>query len=388
MLLLISPLWYAGRYAVTASRRASIAAIVPVVAFGIALAQAAGAPDGLEVRLAGAVVRRVGELHLPGAIVGVWRGSERPWMAALGEADVVTRRRLTPDDHVRIASITKVFVGTVVLQLADENKLTLDDPVIRYLPGVPNGAGITLRRLGNMTSGLFDYLEDDGFRKTLDVTPTKHWTPQDLLAIGLARPPYFAPGTGYHYSNTNTILLGLVIEKVTGHPLAEEIRHRVIERLGLRDTSFPAGAMIPAPYAHGYMYGTTEGLFTYPKPPAAPLRDVTGLDPSYAWAAGQMISTLGDLRRFAKAAAVGTLVSVRAQRERLTWVSTGGVTYGFAIFKVAGAVGHNGQMPGYASFMGYVPARDETVVVLVNLVATRTGAQPADDIAGVILKRL
>jgi D-alanyl-D-alanine carboxypeptidase len=288
---------------------------------------------------------------------------------------------------VRIASITKVFIGTVLLQLADEGKLALDDPVSRYVPDVPNGDHITLRRLGNMTSGLFDYVEDDGFRRTLDRSPGKRWTPRELLAISYARPPYFAPGEGYHYSNTNTILLGLVIENITGHRLADEVRSRVIDRLGLRETSFPDGAAIPAPYAHGYMYGTAEGFFS-PAPAKGPLRDVTGIDPSYAWAAGQMFSTLGDLHRFAGAAGAGTLVSARSQRERLRWVPTGGAQYGFAIMKVGDAVGHNGQMPGYTTFIGYVAGQDITFVVLVNLTATRGGQQPADEIALAMLKHL
>jgi CubicO group peptidase (beta-lactamase class C family) len=359
-----------------------------IVALGLAVAPITAAPYGLEARFAGPVAQRVRELQVPGAIVGVWRGAERPWIAAFGEADVATRRPLTPDDHVRIASITKVFVGTVVLQLADEGKLALEDPVSRYVPGVPNGDRITLRQLGNMTSGLVDYLDDDGFRRTLDLSPRKRWTPRELLAIGFARPPYFAPGAAFHYSNTNTILLGLVIETVTGHPLAQEVRARVIDRLGLRETSFPDGPAIPAPYAHGYMYGTAEAFFTIPKPPDVSPRDVTGIDPSYAWAAGQMISTLGDLGRFAKAAAIGTLISARAQAERLTWVPTGGARYGFAILRVGDAIGHNGQMPGYTSFMGCAPAQDETFVVLANLAATRAGAQPADEIAAAILRQL
>ncbi len=382
-------------------RVVAVIALIVALAFGVAPAPLAlssagppaasqppaAAPDGLEARLAGPVAERVRELDVPGAVVGVWRGADKPWIAAFGQADVAVRRAFTPNDHVRIASITKVFVGTVVLQLVDEGKLGLGDSVSRYVAGVPNGDRISLRRLGNMTSGLFDYLEDDGFRKTLDLSPRKRWTPRELLAIGFARPPYFAPGAGYHYSNTNTILLGLVVEKVTGRPLADEIRARVIDRLGLRGTSVPDGPTIPAPYAHGYMYGTAEGFFST-KPATAALRDVTGIDPSYAWAAGQIISTLGDLGRFAKAAGAGTLLSARAQAERLTWVPTGGALYGFAIFKVADAVGHNGQMPGYTSFMGYLPARDETFVVLVNLAATRTRQQPADEIAAAILKQL
>lgn len=366
---------------------AGAAALVAALVVGLAPAPIVAAPDELAARLAGPVAERVRELGVPGAVVGVWRGSDPPWIAAFGEADVKTHRPFAPADHVRIASITKVFVGTVVLQLADEGKLKLDDPVSGYIFGVPDGDHITLRELGNMTSGLFNYLEDDRFRRTLDLNPRKRWTPRELLAIGLARPPYFAPGAGYHYSNTNTILLGLVVEKITGHSLADEIRARVIDRLGLRDTSFPTGAAIPAPYAHGYMYGTAED-FSGPTPASTPLRDVTQIDPSYAWAAGQMISTLGDLRRFARAAGAGTLVSVRAQQERFTWVSTGGARYGFAILRVLDAVGHNGQMPGYTSFMGYVAGQDVTFVVLVNLSATVAGAHPADEIAVAILRLL
>ena len=125
---------------------------------------------------------------------------------------------------MRIGSITKSFTGTVVLQLVDEGWLGLDDPISRHLAGVPNGDNITIRQLLNMTSGLYNYSEDRGFNESLDADPGRVWTPEELLAIGLGRQPYFPPGTGFHYSNTNSVLLGKLVEAGDGRSIGTGIR--------------------------------------------------------------------------------------------------------------------------------------------------------------------
>lgn len=133
---------------------------------------------------------------------------------------------------MRIGSITKTFTATVVLQLVDEHKLGLDDPVSTYLPAVPNGSNITVRQLLNMTSGLFNYTEDDGFNQMWDAQPGWVWADAELLAAAFAHPPYFPPGKGFHYSNTNYELLGMIAAKLGGAPLAELMKHRIFDSSG------------------------------------------------------------------------------------------------------------------------------------------------------------
>ena len=160
--------------------------------------------------------------------------------------------------HFRIGSITKTFTGTVILQLVDEGKLRLDDPIAKYQPEVPNGANITIRQLLQMTSGLFNYTDDPAWNQALDANRQRVWSPQELVAIALAHPPYFAPGTDFHYSNTNTVLLGLIIEQITGNNVADEFARRIFTPLGMRETVMPPPTMaaIPDPHPRGYLYGT------------------------------------------------------------------------------------------------------------------------------------
>ena len=152
------------------------------------------------------------KLWVPGAVVLLQDRSEGTWKAALGTGDLASGTPMRLDDHFRIASITKTFTATVILQLVNEGKLRLDDPVAKYEPEVPNGGNVTIRELLNMTSGLYSYDEDKGFNETNDAEPGKVLDPKELLAIAFQHQPYFAPGKGYHYSNTNYILLGLSIE--------------------------------------------------------------------------------------------------------------------------------------------------------------------------------
>ena len=146
------------------------------------------------------------------------------WAATFGTRTLGGRVPVTLADHVRIGSNTKTWTGTVILQLVQEGKLRLDEPVAKYRPDVPNGQNITITHLLDMRSGLYNYSESLELNQTLDTNPTKVWAPDELLGIAYKYPPYFPPGQGYHYSNTNTVLLGLIIEKLTGNPVEQEFQ--------------------------------------------------------------------------------------------------------------------------------------------------------------------
>jgi D-alanyl-D-alanine carboxypeptidase len=186
------------------------------------------------------------ELHVSGAVVRL-RTPQGKLTAAYGTTRLGSRIRPQPYTRFRIASITKTMTSAVILQLAQEGKLRLSDPVSKYVAGVPNGDQITIALLLKMRSGLFDYTSAPEMTPFFDNEPTKVWTPQELPAISFARPPNFPPGTDYEYSNTNYALLGLIIEKLDGRPLATAMQKRLFGPLRLKDTVLPPAARTASP---------------------------------------------------------------------------------------------------------------------------------------------
>jgi len=283
------------------------------------------------------------------------------------------------EDQMRIGSVTKTLTAVTILRFVDQRRLSLDDPVSKYEPEVPNGSNITIRELLNMTSGLFDYQEDPAFVKAGSDEPDSAFDPKDLLKIALAHPPYFMPGAGFHYSNTNTVLLGLTIQMIGGQTVADAYQQQLFGPLGLRGSSMPerqSGA-IPGVHPRGYYY-SSEALYAARGTPA----DVTTWNPSWGWTAGAVISTLDDMAVWAKALGTGQLLSpgTFAQQQQFVKVPGSTAEYGLGMFKVDGYLGHNGSIPGFTSFVGYDPVHHRTVVVLTNL-ALSTGLSPADQLA-------
>ncbi len=310
-----------------------------------------------------AVKEVMSKFDIPGAVVGVWVPGEGTWIKTKGEADLKTGQAMKLGDKFRIGSITKTFTTTVILELVDEGLLSLDDTLDKFVPSVPNGSDITIRQLCNNTSGLFNYGDDENLVATIEKDPRKKWTPQELVDIAVSRGPYSAPGEELRYSNTNFILLGMIIEEVTGNKLRDEIRKRITEPLGLKNTSLPDSPKMTGEYSHGYGY-MAEG--------DEELEDFTTyLDPSLVWAAGAMISNLDDLKIWARALADGELLDKKTQKERLTWVDfpegEGLAKYGLGIFYMGGFIGHDGRTPGYNCDMFYFPSKEATIIVMLNL---------------------
>ena len=313
--------------------------------------------------------------HFPGAVVGAWVPGKGEYVVAKGKSNLETDTAMKIECNFGIASVTKSFVGTVALQLVDEGKLELDDSLSKYISDVPNAENITIRQLLNMTSGLFDYLADEDFNNTILSDPSKKWTPEELVAIGVSHEPYFPPGEGWRYSNTNTILVGMIIESITGNKLADEIQGRISDKLGLKNTLLPDSPYVAPPYAHGYMYD--EGVYM----------DTSELDPSYAWAAGGMVSNLEDLRIWAEALATGKLISASMQKERLVFIDMfiPGVPdfynkmdpkYGLAMEQYDNSfVGHSGKTLGFNAQMYYLPSESAILITLLNT-GTTTGDGP------------
>ncbi|MFH8979699.1 serine hydrolase domain-containing protein [Streptomyces varsoviensis] len=258
----------------------------------------------------------------PGSL-GQARDEHGTWNGAAGVADLRTERPRKAADRFRIGSITKAFVSTVLLQLEAEGELDLDDTVEHWLPGVVQGNGndgskITVRQLLNHTSGIFNYTTDPAMVHELTDGFLKHRydtsTPERLVSIAMSHKPDFKPGTAWNYSNTNYILAGMIVAKVTGHSYATEIERRIIEPLGLRATSLPGtSARMPNPHGRAYSPLTAE--------PNAKIHDVTELNPSWGGSAGEIISTTGDLNRFYRALIGGELLEPKQQKELLTTVA-------------------------------------------------------------------
>ena len=300
----------------------------------------------------------------PGAI-GLARHGEETWRGASGLAIVDPEQPMRPGLRYKIGSITKTFTATVVLQLVGEHKLRLGDSVERWLPGlVPNGDHITIRQLLQHTSGLFDYAEDPRIAEPyLQGDLEFVWRPRQLIAIATEHPPLFPPGTSWSYSNTGYVLLGLIIRAATHSSVQQQLQTRILHPLGLRHTSFPVtNPHIAGPHAHGYQLGAGPG--------GTPL-DFTGLSPSWAWATGNMVSTVDDVARFHRALLRGRLLPPGLLRAMQTTVDTGsGFRYGLGLVSIelpCGTFwGHEGGLPGYENWALSSSDGEDQVVMMVN----------------------
>jgi D-alanyl-D-alanine carboxypeptidase len=286
-------------------------------------------------------------------------------VARIGEPDPVPT-----DGRFRVSCITKLFVATVILQLVGEGKVKLDAPIERYLPGlIPDGDEMTVRHLMQHTSGLFNHADSfqrPGERFLRD--RYKQYEPEELIAVATARPLNFEPGTKFEYSNTNYIVLGVLIKAMTGRPYADEVRKRVLNPLELKDTFFPGSdPTIPGPHARGYMKIDNK------------TEDVTLMNPSEACSAGEMISTTADLDRFLVALARKELLTeelfaelTRPLSEGLTLDLPMAEAYGLGIMRTPTKAGlqlwgHGGGIPGYATFVGTTTDGETRVVTSITL---------------------
>ena len=333
---------------------------------------------------------------IPGATVLIKSPTRGDWSGTFGTAEVGRDVPMKLEDVFRIGSNTKTMTATVILQLVQEGKLGLQDPIAKFRPDAPNGENITIAQLAEMRSGLFSYTFDEEFNATLDREPQKAWTPDELLAIAFRHPANAEPGTEYEYSNTNIVLLGVVIEQLTGMGASEAFRERIFAPLGLAHTALPASteSSLPEPHARGYQFGTNaETIDSYAVPdadlPAAlegtlrPL-DFTDANPSWAWTAGGAISTAEELAVYAKALVEGGLLDAATQKARLESIrptvegQEGGVGYGLGIARFApGILGHDGQLPGYSSFMAHHQDTGDTIIIAVNLSASPANGENA-----------
>jgi D-alanyl-D-alanine carboxypeptidase len=323
------------------------------------------APASPEARYQQALDRELGLHGGVGASAAVMIVGRPPWTGASGTSD--GSAPITPEMLFGIASVTKTFVATVVLQLAEEGLVDLDDPVERWLAPLPNIDGsATIRQLLNHTSGVFDFADHPDFLAAISADPTRRWTPLEVLSEFVLE-PYAAPGVQFHYSSTGYLLLGLIVEQAGGGLVSVQIRERILTPLDLDDTFFAVEEAVGSEAAHPWADLDLDGL----------LEDVsfvprTSIE-SAGWASGALYSSARDVARFLAALMQGELLSAPSLDEMLAFVpATSTVSVGLGIQKLENfadglpGVGHDGGTFGYTARMICLPDRGVFIAVLVN----------------------
>jgi D-alanyl-D-alanine carboxypeptidase len=306
---------------------------------------------------------------IPGIALEI-QGPEGSEFLAAGRASLEDERPLTPEDRFRIASVTKAFTVAVVMELVEEGTLSLDDTVEAWAPGLlAEGDSITVRHLLGHTSGLPDYTKDEEFLEAFEAG--EDLPPQQLVSFVSSEPLAFEPGTKYEYSDTDSIVLGMIVEVATGRSYEQELSSRALEPLGLQATILPEDAEVPDPHAEGYYY-TPES-----EDAGEPDNVTTAVDPAAAWASGALVSTPGDVSRFFGALLGGELVredTIEQMKETVAGEGSpsgpGTKSAGLGIFSYelpCGEVwGHTGQFPGYQAFGAATPDGRGGLAMMAN----------------------
>jgi D-alanyl-D-alanine carboxypeptidase len=382
------------------------------VAVGIAAVVAACSGDSLtssEPAFASAARPQIDALladtMTSGALVYV-QSPHGDWLESFGTAVRGTSTPIPTNAHFRVGSVTKTWTGTVILQLVQEGKLALSDPVSKYVANVPNGENITIEELLAMRSGLYNYSTSVAFNQTLDSQPNKVWTTSELLDIAYNQPVYFPPGTGFRYSNTNTVLLGLIIERLTGMSAADAINARLFAPFGATGTFLPPqdNTALSAPAPHGYQWGTNvETVDSDALPPAQQAAakngtlqptDVTSVNTSWAWTAGSGISTIKELAAYAQRLVGGGYLNADLQAQRLASCQSlnpsdpMAASYCLGLARFGTFYGHTGEIPGFNTFMGYDPVTKTTIVTWTTTASAPDGRAPANEIARILMAEL
>lgn len=325
----------------------------------------------------------------PGLVVKVdLPGRRRDWTYATGHRGPGSDRPVTERMQFAIGSITKTMTTTAALQLVQEGRLSLEATIDRWLPAVPRAGAITVAQLMNMSSGVGNWADLGAIFRRVAAQPARLWTPRTAINRSNATARSFdTPGSAFDYNNANTTMLGVIVERITGHSLARELQRRLFEPLGLRRTRLVQKPGFDTPHSRGF--STITG-----KP-----ADTTDWTLSYAWAAGGVASTIDDLTRWGRALGRGELIDSSLQQRRLDDRSLAAtasgdrpydVSYGLGVELETHpgtgqtmALGHNGKVFGFSSRVQYFPATDTVVAVLAN----GDNGSVADEVAGMLRLR-
>lgn len=361
-------------------RRWAALAIVLGAAFAFSgcLSEAGPAPDltvpagsrlpaGVAERLDAALADGLALSGSSGALAGVWAPWAGDWVATPGTTTMTGDNPMTADMQFRIGTTTTSMTCTVLLRLVEEGRVKLDDPVSRYLSRSAEVEGITLGQLCRNTSGLADYYP--GLAPQFVDNPTRQWPPMEILASGLAGKRLAAPGSAWSYSSTGIILLGMALQSATHQDWGSLYRHYIFDPLGLTQTTFPAGdaVRLPDPHPHGYATAVDAAGV----PACDRVRDETELSNSMGWVAAGVVSTLADLRTWARAFAEGSVLSEKSTEEQWATVPQGETSpqwqrYGLGGRQLGPLRGQAGAIPGFLSATLVDPESGLTIAVMLN----------------------
>lgn len=342
---------------------ALLAALIAAFALVVAPAQARPLSKADRAFVDATVAAAMQEEGQPGLSLAI-SGPRGDYTRTYGVRDLDNGAPLRLPDHFRIGSITKTF--TAILRQVDAGNLQLSDTLDQWVAGIPYGNEITVRDLLSMRSGIYEYGADPTFGEEFTANPLMEFSPQDAVEIIRQHEPYFAPGEHTLYVNSNYVLLGLILEAVSGESAAAAITNEVIKPLGLHHTSFATTAALPNPFSQGYNEGAGGAL-----------ENTTAFNPNVFWTAGAMVSNLADLQKYGRALGSGALLSPELQAERLEFCpvpySLGGPTefgYGLGMISFGSWLGHDGSVPGFGSETFYEP---QTGAVIAGMETLQTG---------------
>ncbi len=322
-----------------------------------------------------AAVRRLKQRYaLQAVMFGVWRGRSELVSGAMGTA--LPGVRATRGMYFRIGNTTESFETTLLMQLVDRGKIRLDDKLAKWYPRLPHSGAITVGMLASSTSGYADYVKVPSFLDAFHANVFAHWTPHQLIRIGIGQPMVFAPGTSWSFSDTNFVLLGEILRRVGGMPVSEQIRKRILVPLKLRTTNMTTTAQVPFPSVHGYT--DERGVW----------EDDTFWSPTWATYTGNMTSRLSDLGAWARTVGTGSLLSKRSHARQIAPKTVGlgpntqAFYYGLAVavankWVIAGAPG----LLGYTGIVAYLPRTKTSVVIFTT---TGPHSPPGTHYAGAI----
>jgi len=327
-------------------------------------------------------------MPVPGLVLSIIDPVKGELSFAKGVGNLTDSSHVSTVNLFRIGSITKTFTALTVLQLVEEKKLSLDDSLSKFEARVPNAGQITIRMMLNHTCGIYSYTNDTGFVRIIEQTPLKAWTYEELMAVALRHPAPFLPGQGFGYSNTAYLILGKIIEDVTGNDASAVIKQRVSDRLGLKSTVMAVGPDITGAVTHGYTYDLGGGM-----------KDITRQEVgSWGWTAGGLISDWNDLKLCGRAFATGSLLGSAMRAEYLNWIpvpvspGTPQDSYtGLGIVRYKDVIGNSGGTYGYTSWVWYMPSNGATLIAFFNQTSTFTESREVQEqqlLAGLFLKVL
>ena len=324
----------------------------------VTVAQTATAAASTDSNVKGAVRVLMHRYPLRSVLYGVWINGRRLVTGALGDSQPGVAA--TTADHFRIGNTTESLTTTLLLQLVDERRVRLDDPLSRWLPRLPHAQQVTLGMLARSISGYADYVTTKRFARVFYANPFRSWSVSELLRLGFSRPSLFAPGTSWAFSDTNFVLLGDVLRRVAGESVDRLLRQKILTRLGLRQTAMRNNSYIPAPVMHAY--SSERGRY----------EESTTWSPSWARYTGNMTSTLADMGKWAKALGTGSLLTPHSHALQVGPQNVGlgpltaKVYYGMGLGVTNGWIATNPQLLGYNGVVSYLPSKRIAVVVFTT----------------------